>query len=253
MAYQRFVAIGDSFTEGVGDPRPNGRDRGWADRVAETLGRDDPDFGYANLAIRGRRVLQIVEEQVPLAVGMAPDLVTFSGGINDALRRTWDLPRLAFALESAISDLRATGADVVVLTFGRPSRRSRLMASVEGRLAAYRDMTLDVVDRYECKIVDFWDYPAFADSRFWSEDRLHLNEVGHQRVASAVMDSLGHPPAVPWWEPLPPVSGQSLVARAGGNVAWAGRHLGPWIGRRLTGRSSGDGLAPKRPELAPVS
>ncbi|MSZ77615.1 MAG: SGNH/GDSL hydrolase family protein, partial [Actinobacteria bacterium] len=88
MTYLRYVALGDSFTEGVGDPddaRPNGL-RGWADRVAEVLGAQDPGFGYANLAIRGRKLDAILDEQVDAALALRPDLVTIYAGANDILR-----------------------------------------------------------------------------------------------------------------------------------------------------------------------
>jgi hypothetical protein len=102
-------------------------------------------------------------------------------------------------------------------------------------------------------VVDFWEHKVFDDPRFWSEDRLHLNPVGHQRVAMAVLEALGSPDRRPWWEPLPPVRPLSPVAKVGRDVAWAGKHLAPWIGRRVTGRSSGDGVTAKRPDLLPVS
>jgi lysophospholipase L1-like esterase len=252
MGWQRLVAVGDSFTEGIGDPRPNDRDRGWADRVAEALAAEVPDFRYANLAIRGRRLAGIVEEQVPLAVDLEPDLVTFAGGVNDALRRHWDLMVMAQHLDAGIRPLREIGAEVVIVTFGRPSSRSRLMASVEGRLAEYREVTYEIAARHQCRVVDFWDYSVFDDPRFWSEDRLHLNSVGHQRVALAVLEALGHPVGE-WSAPLPPVRPPTPVARIGRDVAWAGKHLAPWLGRRVTGRSSGDGVTPKRPELQGLS
>ena len=91
--FHRYVAIGDSFTEGVGDPdpeRPNGL-RGWADRVAEVLAAATPDFGYANLAVRGRKLPAILAEQVEPAVALSPDLVTIHGGGNDVLRPRVDL------------------------------------------------------------------------------------------------------------------------------------------------------------------
>ncbi len=252
MGWRRYVAVGDSFTEGVGDPRPDGSQRGWADRTAESLAVCDPQFRYANLAIRGRRLAQIVDEQVPEALQMGPDLVSFAGGINDALRRHWDLAAMAGNLDAGIADLRAAGADVVIVTFGRPSGRSRLMGSIEGRLADYREVTYDVARRYQCIVVDFWDYHVFDDPRFWSQDRLHLNEVGHQRVSQAVLHALGVD-ARPWWSPLPPVRALSPVAKIGRDVTWASKHLAPWLGRRATGRSSGDGVSAKRPALEPLS
>ncbi len=252
MGWKRYVALGDSFTEGVGDPRPGGRERGWADRVAESLAGEDQELRYANLAIRGRRLAGIVEEQVPAAVGLEPDLVTIAGGVNDALRRHWDLAAMAGDLESGVRALAGTGADVVIVTYGRPSNRSRVMGAVERRLADYREVTFEIAGRHGCRVVDFWDHAVFDDPRFWSQDRLHLNPVGHQRVAMAVLDALGLPSPVPWWQPLPPVRPLPPVTRLGRDVAWAGKHLAPWLGRRVRGRSSGDGVVPKRPHLDPV-
>jgi lysophospholipase L1-like esterase len=253
MGWHRYVAVGDSFTEGIGDPRSDGRDRGWADRLAESLAHNNPAIEYANLAIRGRRLAAIVDEQVPEAVDLRPDLVTFAGGVNDALRRQWDLTAMAEALDYGIGQLASTGADVVIVTYGRPSHRSRVMGVVEGRLAEYRDVTYELAGRHGCRVVDFWEYSVFDDPRFWSEDRLHLNPVGHERVAMAVQESLGTPAPVPWWQPLPQVRPASPVHRIARDVTWAGKHLAPWVGRRLTGRSSGDGVEPKRPVPAPIS
>jgi lysophospholipase L1-like esterase len=250
--WHRYVAVGDSFTEGIGDPRPDGRDRGWADRVAQALARQQSDLLYANVAVRGRRVAAMVEEQVPAAVALKPDLVSFAGGVNDALRRTWDLTGLAQHLDAGVAALAGTGADVVIVTYGRPSSRSRVLAAVEGRLADYREVTFDIAGRYGARVVDFWDVGVFSDDRFWSQDRLHMNPVGHQRVAMAVLETLGVAQPSPWWEPLPAIEPPSVLARAGRHATWAGKHLAPWLGRRVTGRSSGDGITAKRPDLLPV-
>ncbi|HET9420652.1 MAG TPA: SGNH/GDSL hydrolase family protein, partial [Nocardioides sp.] len=104
MTFQRYVALGDSFTEGVGDPdpaRPNGL-RGWADRVAEVLATQNAGFGYANLAIRGRKLRPILAEQLAPALDLAPDLVTIHAGANDVLRPRFDLDGLAAAYDEAI-------------------------------------------------------------------------------------------------------------------------------------------------------
>jgi lysophospholipase L1-like esterase len=53
LPVRSFVALGDSFTEGVGDPYPDGTFRGWADRFAAQLAAASPGLRYANLAIRG--------------------------------------------------------------------------------------------------------------------------------------------------------------------------------------------------------
>src|SRR6476620_8927597 len=116
MSFQRYVAIGDSFTEGVGDPdpaRPNGL-RGWADRVAEVLATRSERFGYANLAIRGRKLRPILEEQLEPALALEPDLVTSYAGANDILRPRVDIDAMAAAYDEAVGELVATGATVVL-------------------------------------------------------------------------------------------------------------------------------------------
>jgi lysophospholipase L1-like esterase len=252
MTGRRYVAIGDSFTEGLGDPGVDGRDRGWADRVAERLAVHYPGCTYANLAVRGRTVPEIVAEQVPAAVALGPDLVSFAGGINDALRRDWDLVTMAQNLQTGMADLAATGAQLVIVTYGRPSRRSRLMAVVEGRLREYREVTYDVAAQHRATVVDFWDATVFDDPRFWSDDRLHLNSLGHERVSMAVLDALGMP-VTEWQQPLPTIAAQAPWARVSDDVTWFGRHFAPWIVRKARGRRSGDGITAKRPQCLPVS
>src|SRR5690242_9855961 len=91
--FSRYVAIGDSTTEGLEDPTPDGRGyRGFADRLAHNLARQQPALLYANLGIRGRKMRQIREEQLEPALALEPDLVSIVGGLNDILR-----PRIDFA------------------------------------------------------------------------------------------------------------------------------------------------------------
>ncbi|MGA0979376.1 MAG: SGNH/GDSL hydrolase family protein, partial [Candidatus Nanopelagicales bacterium] len=117
--WTRYVALGDSFTEGLMDEvGPDGRHVGWADRVAATMARTSPDLQYANLAVRGRLISQVAAEQVPVACDLKPDLVTFAAGVNDALRRSYDVHACATHLENSVSALRGTGADVVLFAFG---------------------------------------------------------------------------------------------------------------------------------------
>ena len=103
-----FVAIGDSFTEGLNDPGAGGGFRGWADRVAVALAAQRPGFRYANLAIRGKLLGQVVADQVPRAIELAPDLVSLAAGGNDILCGT-DVDALASLFEPAVAKLQAAG------------------------------------------------------------------------------------------------------------------------------------------------
>ena len=78
--FHRFAALGDSFTEGLCDVRPDGTHRGWADMVAVRLARDNPDVEYLNLAVRGKKMRQVAVEQVPVALGWNPDLISIGAG-----------------------------------------------------------------------------------------------------------------------------------------------------------------------------
>ena len=249
--WRRYVAVGDSFTEGLEDPGPDGRHLGWADRVARQLATDSPDLEYANLAIRGRLLDPILNEQLPRAVAMDPDLISIAGGVNDVLRPKWDLEAMIASWDHGLGLARAGGATVVIVTFGQPANRSRVLGTVQDRLHAYRERLLALARQHGCQVVDFWYAPVFDDPRFWAPDRLHLNPVGHERVSYAVLESLGV--ATPdWLAPLPPEDTTSAAARLRSDAAWIGGHLAPWIGRRLVGRSSGDGITPKRPAPQPI-
>jgi lysophospholipase L1-like esterase len=246
--WSRYVAIGDSFTEGLMDETgPDGRHVGWADRVAATLARRSPDLEYANLAVRGKTMTQVVDEQVPAACDLEPNLVSLAAGVNDVLRRSYDLHASATALENATRDLRSTGADVLLFAFGDPSRRSSVMRAVSTRICLANAATRAIAARYGCYVVDFWGVAAFDDDTYWDEDRLHLSPRGHELAARAALEALGMG-SDSWRTPGPLPFQNSAIARLGGHASWAAKHLGPWFGRRIKGRSSGDGIVPKRPE-----
>lgn len=253
MPFHRYVALGDSFTEGVGDPdpaRPNGL-RGWADRVAEALARDaGGEFGYANLAIRGRKLPQILAEQVEPGLALEPDLVTIHGGGNDVLRPKVDIDGLAAAYDEAVARLRASGATVVVFTIADPGPGG-VFGALRGRMAIFNEWVREIADRHDATLVDMWRMRGWKVSEVMDADRLHLNAVGHQAIAIAVLDALAadHELAP---LPIPEVPILSARAQRAANLAWARRHAVPWVQRRLTGRSSGDGVEPKRPTLAPI-
>src|SRR4051812_42184895 len=118
MLWRSFVAMGDSFTEGMNDAYPDGTFRGWADLVAARLAIDGgPEFGYANLAIRGKLLDQIIDEQLEPTLAMAPGLVSIAGGGNDSLRPRVDPHALVAKLDAVVSRLRFTGADVILFRF----------------------------------------------------------------------------------------------------------------------------------------
>ncbi|MFB9882777.1 SGNH/GDSL hydrolase family protein [Planobispora siamensis] len=256
--YRSFVALGDSFTEGLNDPAVDGgagpagqeRFRGWADRVAERLAALDPDFRYANLAVRGKLIDQIVADQVPLAVSMRPDLVSLCAGGNDLLRPGSDPDRMAKKLAGAVRELRATGAQVLLFT-GVDPRDTPIMRRARGTFAIFYLHIRSIADLYGCHLVDQWSLQGLRDWRAWSDDRLHMNEEGHRIVAARVCEVLGVPTEDDWRVTWPPRVDVDPRIKRREDVQWVRTHLGPWVLRRLRGRSSGDAVDPKRPDLKP--
>jgi lysophospholipase L1-like esterase len=249
--WSRYVALGDSFTEGLGDPdteSPGGH-RGWADRVAEVLSSQTDDFAYANLAVRGKLITQIVAEQIEPALALRPDLITLSAGGNDVLRPGSDPDVIAARCEDAIRRLSVDNATIVLFT-GTDVGFS-VFRGLRGKVAIYNENLRSIALKYDCVIADLWALEEIQDARMWLPDRLHLNELGHHTVAREVLKVLNvaNPlqPLTP--EPRPDVSWRQARAE---DLVWARAYLVPWVLRRVRHQSSGDHVQPKRPEATPL-
>jgi len=254
--FASFAALGDSFTEGVGDPRADGSCRGWADRFTEHLAARRPGLRYANLAIRGKLLGEVLDEQVPAVTGMAPDLVSLAAGGNDLLRPRTDPDDLAVTFEIAVGRLKAAGAQVLVFT-GFDPKAFPVLRLIRGKSAVLTMYIREIAARHGCLLVDLWTMRILADRRLWTPDRLHLTPDGHRRVALLACEEAGIPVDADWRAPLlsaPPRAGlggaaATWLAARWNDVEWVSQHAAPYVSRRLHGVSSGDGMAPKRPEL----
>ncbi|MET9600184.1 SGNH/GDSL hydrolase family protein [Streptomyces sp. NPDC006459] len=248
-SYTSFVAVGDSFTEGMSDLLPDGSYRGWADLLAARLAAREPGFRYANLAVRGKLIGQIAEDQVPVAAAMGADVVTLVGGLNDALRPKVDMGRVRDHLESAVELLAPSCKRLVLMR--SPGRNGPVMERFRPRMEELFATIEELAARHGAVVVDLYGAAALADPRMWDVDRLHLTAEGHRRVAEAVWQALGLPAEVDWRTALPLEAPPGWTVRRAQDLSFARQHLLPWIGRRLTGRSSGDGRPAKRPDLLP--
>ncbi|MFJ9412013.1 SGNH/GDSL hydrolase family protein [Streptomyces sp. NPDC101393] len=254
--YTSFVAVGDSFTEGMSDGLPDGSYRGWADLLAARLaarlrGADAqaPGFRYANLAVRGKLIGQILDEQCGPAASMGADLVTMVGGLNDVLRPKCDVDQVC-AQFAAAAELLAKGGGQLVL-MRSPGRQGPVLERFRPRMEQLFAQIDTVAQRHGAMVVDLYASRALSDQRLWADDRLHLNAEGHHRVAEAVWQALGLDAESDWDQPLPPGAPPGWGARRAADLRFTREYLVPWIGRRLTGRSSGDGRPAKRPDLLP--
>jgi len=249
--WTRFVALGDSFTEGIGDPEPGspGGHRGWADRVAEVLAAQADDFAYANLAIRGRLLQQILDEQVGAALELKPDLISISAGGNDIIRPGSDPDNVAARFEAGLATLSSEGATVVMFN-GPDIGMTPVLGRVRGKVAIYNENLRYLAKKYDAVVADMWALRELADPQMWASDRLHFSPIGHHTVARMVLEALNVEndlePLSP--EPLPRRPWRQARTE---DMVWAREHFVPWVLRRIRHQSSGDNVTAKRPDAGP--
>ncbi|MEU4679219.1 SGNH/GDSL hydrolase family protein [Micromonospora sp. NPDC023737] len=253
VMWHRYVAIGDSTTEGLDDPDGSGGYRGWADRFALAVARSQGGLDYANLAIRGRTTARIRAEQLPAALELAPDLATVVAGMNDVLRPSFDVDQVAEDVGAMQQALVEQGAMVLTFTLPDPAPVMPAARPLRGRVSALNEALRKVTASTGATMLDLGAHPVASDPRLWSDDRLHANSAGHERIAAALAHTAGLPGSDDSWSrPLTaaPRRPREEVIRA--ELAWTRRHLLPWLARHLRGSSSGEGRVAKRPVPLPV-
>jgi lysophospholipase L1-like esterase len=245
--FQRYVAIGDSSTEGLDDPDGQGGYRGWANRLAERIAAAQGSLLYANLGVRGLRTRQIRESQLAPALAMQPDLVTLFSGTNDAVSRAFDPRTVEADIVFMHRALIAQGATVVSFTLPDLEKVLPFGRWLSPRVSALNDAIRSACGASGAVLVDFAAHPVASDLRLWSHDRFHANALGHTLISHALAHALGVAGADDGWKR--PFDAGISPARGGGTASWVVRHFIPWAWRHARGRSSGDGRLPKRPRL----
>lgn len=251
MIYSRFIALGDSFTEGMCDEKRYGNYRGWADRVADVMTTAHSDFTYANLAIRGKLVSQVIDEQISAALDQVtgPEtLISFHAGANDVIRPGYKPEIILPMYSDAVRRLAASGATIMVFTVLEKTGNSGKSAQMwQARFNVFNKNIRAVANEVGAIVVDANEEESFSDKRFLAFDRLHLNPMGHDRVAQAVLEVIGLPFDATWREPLPDAKPEPKILRAAVTTIWFITFALPWLWRRARGKSSGDGRSCKYP------
>lgn len=253
--FTRYVALGDSSTEGLSDGTPRTGYRGWSRRLAERLAREHDGLMYANLAVRGLTTRAIRDGQLARALAMRPDLATVFTGTNDVLADRFEVQ--AFADDTRIMQraLRDQGATVATFTLPDLTPLLPLARRIAPRILAMNDALRTVCAETGTRLVDFAAVSVAVDIRLWNDDRLHANPAGHARIADALAEALELPGADgAWREPLPPLPPPKPWAVAARETAWVARHLLPWLAYQtvqpLLRRAPGPGPVP---ELRPIT
>ena len=251
MIYKRFVALGDSYTEGIGDEKRYGQYRGWADRVADEMAKSSSDFTYSNLAIRGKLLRQVIDEQIEAAMAQVSGrqtLISFHAGANDVIRPAYKAELVLPLYCEAVRRLAASGATIMLFTVlektGNTGRSAKMW---EQRFSEFNRNVRSVGLEVGAIVADANEEVAFSDRRFLAFDRLYLNAMGYNRDAQAVLELLKLPFDTKWREPLPPAKQKPRIIRSLVTSLWFIVFALPWMWRRARGKSSGDGRSCKYP------
>jgi lysophospholipase L1-like esterase len=251
-AYRRYVALGDSQTEGLNDLDHSGVLRGWADRFAEHLARTtSPGLTYANLAVRGCRARHVREIQLPAALELRPDLATVVVGMNDLLRHDYDVEATVADVEATVAALREQGAEVATMSFPDVALMLPVMGWLRPRQVLLNDRLTAVAARYDVRVLDVFGRPLAGDPAMWSHDRIHGSALGHERIAAGMARLFDLPGTDDSWAEPTSARGR-LVSTALREAHWLGTFLVPFLVRQLRGRGPDVTAAAKRPSLLPV-
>ncbi|MGK2883135.1 MAG: SGNH/GDSL hydrolase family protein [Mycobacterium sp.] len=251
--YSRFVALGDSQTEGLWDGDDADGVVGFADRLAAILASHNPDLLYANLAIRGKRIRDVIEMQLPQALSMQPDLLTVCIGMNDATRPGRAFDRALADLDAMYGHMADSGAMVVTTTFPDIKQILPVGRLLAARIIQINDVIRTAAHRHGFGLVDLYDAPSMRQPQTWSHDRMHASSTGHMLFAEAAAEALELPGSShDWAQARDEDTHTTCWQRQGAQVRWIQNLLLPWLWRHMRGKSGGDGRDPKRPALAPV-
>ncbi len=188
--WKRFVAIGDSFTEGIGDEVEGIVLKSWVDHFVQLCVND---IEYANFAKRGLVTKEIRSQQLEKALTFKPDLVSLIAGANDVLKGRWNLQTYKNDMEFMIDKLSKTGADIMIANLPDFTVRLPLASektSNKEQLLEANEVILSLSREYKLHHVDFWNHHVVNENTLWSKDFIHPNSKGYVKVAELIFNSL---------------------------------------------------------------
>ncbi|MFJ9776059.1 SGNH/GDSL hydrolase family protein [Kitasatospora sp. NPDC101157] len=231
----RFVALGDSLTEGVGD-QVNDRWRGWAAVLARSLAPEGRTVDFTNLAYSGALTADLTSHQLPAALARRPQLAAVLAGGNDTLRTGFDIRRTTLELDATLGELTGHGALLLTACLPDPGTLLRLPSPLARPLArrmrAVNTVVHALTERHRALHLHLAELPWCAQRGLLSVDRLHPSAEGHHLIArrfhellSTAGHPLGPPPAVEPADPPP-----SLAA----DLWWMATKGTRWLAARST-------------------
>lgn len=198
VPWTRYVALGDSTTEGLGETVEGFPPGGWPKRVADGLQAVNPELEFVNLGKRYLTTRQIRDTQLAPALEARPDFATVLAGGNDMLAETFEPERTRADLELMIGELLSAGATVYTCSMWDVMRAPVLTDQVKDflrdRFYTLNDTIRAVAARHAGDpgfvFDDTESHGAGLDPRNYSSDGQHANSRGFAVAAAAVLDRL---------------------------------------------------------------
>lgn len=189
--WKRFVAIGDSVTEGIGDEVEGIALKSWVNHFVQLC---ENDIEYANFAKRGLVTKEIQSQQLEKALTFNPDLVSLIAGANDVLKGRWNHDAYKNDMEFMIDTLSKAGADIIIANLPDFTVRlpfaSEKKQVIKEQLLEANEVIHSLSREYKLHHVDFWNHHLVNDNTLWSKDLIHPNSKGYVKVAELIFSSL---------------------------------------------------------------
>ncbi|SEL94518.1 SGNH/GDSL hydrolase family protein [Streptacidiphilus jiangxiensis] len=188
MTSMRLSALGDSLTEGLGDPVAGGW-RGWAALLAAGLTPDPDGVAFTNHATSGAQTADVLLRQLPQARQRRPHVAAVIVGGNDTLRATYDIHAVARHLDTTLGSLVEDGTVLLTACLPDPGRMlglpEALARPLGRRMRSVNTVVHALSERYDAVHVHAAEEPWLYEPAMWSVDRLHPSERGHRALARA--------------------------------------------------------------------
>jgi lysophospholipase L1-like esterase len=224
-----FAILGDSAASGVGDSDKNGVTRGWGYYLAKHF--QDP-LVYINLSRPGAQSAEVLEDQLPKALMFKPDIAAVIVGGNDALRNGFDPNKLHQNLRATISELKKSGAEVLLLQLHDPTQivpLPRLLARVlSRRINAVNRVIHSVGREFNAQILLTRSIQDIYERKVWHVDRMHPSKYGHQLMATHFREILLRRN----WRIEPIAIEETPVTSKKSKMLWMLKNGTPWFFKR---------------------
>jgi lysophospholipase L1-like esterase len=197
----RFVGLGDSLTQGVGDPRSGragfaGELEGWVEHFATAVRAAGKRIDVENYALAGARIEQVIEQQLPHALNsaVAIDMISCVVGVNDLWDINLDISLFGQRFDALCRQLAEVAPVVITASihdvFEPYPMRALLREKLAKNISLLNNEIRAAVHEHGLVLIDLANRSEMFSRSVLAVDMLHPNRYGHQLIAREVVEEL---------------------------------------------------------------